>query len=108
MKKTLLILVFTLLFSSCKENKYGVINGLFSYPHFPKDKVEQTIIKELGCERCIKDIEYPTGYPIHTPRILDYVVVFEKNNELKIKRFYIGKVLSEDEDKKSNYLRLVE
>lgn len=108
MKKTLLIILLLFTISCNKENKYGVTNGVFGYPHFPQEQVEQTIIQALGCEICITKIEYPTGYPINTPRILYYKVIFEKEGQLQIKTFYIGKVLTEVEDKKEDYLRLIE
>lgn len=106
MKK--LILIFLLFTFSCGENKYGVTEGVFTSPYFPIELVEQTIVKAVGCETCIQSIEYPTGYPINTPRVLTYAVVFEINGELQIKRYHIGKVLTEEEVKDESYLRLIE
>ena len=62
----------------------------------------------MGCETCIKSIEYPNGYPINTPRVLRYTVVFEREGELLIKRYYIGKVLKLEEKNNEQYLKLVE
>ena len=109
MKKILIISVLLLLFNCEKENKYGVIGSIITYPHFPQEQVEKTIIKAIGCDYCIKEIEYPTGYPIATPRVLFYRVTYiNEDGYYLIKEFYIGKVLTEKEQNNSKFLRLEE
>lgn len=107
--KNFLLILFVLLITSCtKQNKYGVNEGLFTYPYFKKEKVKKTIVKAIGCDFCIEDIQYPTGYPIGTPRLLQYIVIYNSNGASQIKSFYIGKVLTMSEELDNNYLRLIE
>lgn len=108
MNKSILILLLCFLLASCGENKYGVSGGVFTYPHFPPNQVEQTIIKALKCEDCIRTIKAPIGYPIGVPRVLTYEVTYIYRGDLYLKRFHVGKVLTNKEENYNSYLRLIE
>ena len=96
--------VLLLLISCVRENKYGVKVSPFVHDHFDKSDVLRTI-KEKFPNYDICNIVYPIGYSFGTPRVLCYEIVYVKNGRKLRKLVYLGKVLTEQEEKEG-FLRI--